>query len=244
MLSPSQAAELAELGPFFEVAGHPVGDTAPAPWRAMGELVDDPAVLPARVAAVRERLASGARRPVDTVAPRVAASVTQLGLVARLVSPVLGAAALHGRLLGAGLPQLWWRPELGGAFPLSVPVRIGVPSERPGDGDLAAQLADWLSAGPVADLVAATGRMSVSPQVLWGNVASAVRGAVHVLLTARPDRAGPVTALWTALQSQAPLRGSGTESPEGRFRRRSCCLIYRAAASGSAAFCGDCVLTR
>ncbi len=243
-LSPSEVAELAELGPFFALSSHPAGRTATAPWRVMAELLDDPDVLPARVAAVLDRLFAGAGHPPDGVALRVAASVTQLGLVARVISPVLGAAVLHGRFLGVQLTRLWWQPELGGAFPLSVPVRSTASATRPAPGELGARLAGWLAAGPVADLVAASHRMSVSPLVLWGNVASAVHGAAQALSAVRPDRVGEVTDLWAALRSRAPLAGNATVLPDGRFRRRSCCLIYRAQASGSATFCGDCVLGR
>jgi ferric iron reductase protein FhuF len=45
------------------------------------------------------------------------------------------------------------------------------------------------------------------------------------------------------LMSRPRLRGTGT-SIDGRFRRRTCCLIYRAAPGRDGAVCGDCVLLR
>ena len=50
----------------------------------------------------------------------MAASVTQLGLCARLIAPVLGAAALGGALL-VDLAEAWWAPPPGGPFGLSLP---------------------------------------------------------------------------------------------------------------------------
>ncbi|HEY3607545.1 MAG TPA: hypothetical protein VGL06_08600, partial [Pseudonocardiaceae bacterium] len=106
------------FGPFFAIETHPAGEPPRPPWRLMRELADDPAVLADRVRAVRTHLAAG--RPVDTVEPRVAASVAHLGLVARLVSPVLGAAATDRVVPDLDLRDTWWQPVLGGAFPLSV----------------------------------------------------------------------------------------------------------------------------
>jgi len=203
------------FGPFFAIETHPAGTRARPPWRPMRELVDDPAVLAARVRAVGTRLAAG--RPVE---PRVAASVTHLGLVARLVSPGLAAAVTDGVVPDLDLRHTWWQPVVGGAFPLSV-------------ADSAAGL-DQLLDGPIRTLVVATRPFGVSDQILWGNVASALHGAAG-MIGARAD------AVLDELMSRPPLRGTGT-TIDGRFRRRTCCLIYRAAPGR--AVCGDCVLVR
>jgi hypothetical protein len=55
----------------------------------MSELVDAPRILRDRVAAVRARLAATGGQAPEAVELRVAASVTHLGLLARLVSPAL-----------------------------------------------------------------------------------------------------------------------------------------------------------
>jgi hypothetical protein len=225
------------LGPFFTTHTHDAGATAQPPWRPMGELVTDPTVLADRVGTVREYLAAGGGRPPEAVALRVAASVTHLGLVARLVSPVLAVAVGAGALLDVELADTWWQPTVGGAFPLSVssgdtpvdPARLA--------GLVAARVLD----GPVRTLGEAVRVMSVSDHVLWGNVASAVHGAASMIVSARPSWAERARALTAGLLDLPPLAGTGS-TVDGRFRRRSCCLIYRAAPDAAGPVCGDCVL--
>jgi hypothetical protein len=218
--SASAVAEVGGWGPFFTVERH---DVPPPGWRPVRELADDPQVLADRVAAVRAYLASGGGR----VPVRVAASVTQLGVVARLVAPSLGLAVHSGRFLGVA--DACWRSELGGAFPLSVTGRAT---------DSPAELI-----GVVRGIVDATRVFSVSDRVLWGNVASAVNGAAMMVAVARPDLAARATAVADDVLRLPPLRGTGVRHPDGRFQRRSCCLIYRASPTGGrAAVCGDCVL--
>ncbi|HTZ43177.1 MAG TPA: (2Fe-2S)-binding protein [Jatrophihabitans sp.] len=198
---------LAELGPFFEVTLH--ADRPAAPWQPLAGLADSPA-LAGRLAEVRTRLGVDAR---------VAASVAQLGLVARLVAPVLALAARGGGVLD--LAAGCWRPPLDGTVALSLPAAR---SREP--------LATALTAGPIADLSAACGRLGrLSPRVLAGNLASAVNGAALQL----GPRAYPAAAeLLAAVSGEDGAPGPG-------FARRSCCLLYRAAGGGC---CGDCVLAR
>lgn len=221
---------LAGLGPFFAVDTH--GDGAPPPpWRVMSELVDDPAVLRDRVDAVRAHLAGAGGR----VVPRVAASVAQLGLVARLVSPTMALALDGGRLPSPDLTDTWWQPEPGGAFPLSLAL------SRPPGGPAVDAVAAVLD-GPVRLLVEAARAFSVPTGVLWGNVASAVNGAAVVLTRARPDLADAADDLVAELLTSEPLRDTGIRR-RGDFRRRSCCLIYQAAPRDAPRqVCGDCVL--
>ena len=225
--------QLAALGPFFALHTHHRDQPASTPWQELRTLVEDPDVLRERVDGVRGHLAAaGAQRPAD-VELRVAASVTQLGLTARLVSPALAVAVLSGSWPRPALALARWQPVPGGAFPLSFDAAAFAPG-TPED----------LLEGPVRDLVLATAELSVSPKVLWGNVASAVNGAATVLAGARPDLAAAARAAATLLLASPALRGAAEPPGTGRFRRRSCCLIYRAAPGRAGALCGDCVLTR
>jgi hypothetical protein len=202
----------------------------------MSELLDDQDTLLHRVFAIRGYLAAGGGQVPDAIPLRVAASVAQLGMTARLVSPAIGAAVLTGQVPDVSLAGAWWQPELGGMFPLSVP--------EPGDppSDLVGTLVADVLNGPVRLLADATARFSVSDRILWGNVASSVNGAATMIATARPDLAERVAGLVAALLDRAPLRHTSVRT-EGRFRRRSCCLIYRAAPGGERGpVCGDCVL--
>jgi ferric iron reductase protein FhuF len=81
---------------------------------------------------------------------------------------------------------------------------------------------------------------SVSPRVLWGNVASAAHSAAVLVGTSRTDLAGPARSAADRLLADDRVEG-GTLRSEPGFRRRSCCLIYRLSGS-TAAVCGDCVL--
>jgi hypothetical protein len=235
---PTVFGELAALGPFFVLEGHSRDAVPSPPWHPMSELVDGSGALAARVGEVRARLAAAGGQPVEAVESRVAASVTHLGLVARLVSPALAVAVLHGRLLELDLPALRWQRELGGAFPLSVPT--GAIDESDASAGV---LADRVVAGPVRELVEATVPFSVSPHVLWGNVASAVHGAASMIAGARPDLADRAHALASAVLDLPPLRDTSTPARDGvPFRRRSCCLIYRVAPGAAGPVCGDCVL--
>lgn len=85
---------------------------------------------------------------------------------------------------------------------------------------------------------------SVSPHILHGNTASAVNGAATMIIAARPDLTGRTGAIASLLLTHPPLREASTTTTDGAFRRRSCCLIYRAAPGNRGALCGDCALGR
>lgn len=222
-------AEAAGWGPFFAVRTHASGAAPPPPWRPLRELFEDPDVLGDRVARVRAYLAAANGRDPADVRTRVAASVTQMGITARLLSPALAAVILTGR--APDLAGAWWQPELGGAFPLSL-----TGGSTP--GGIAAILD-----GPVRQLVDATRAFSVPDRVLWGNTASAVNGAATMIGQARPDLAAPAHDLAVRVLAEPPLRHTG-DHRDGTFRRRSCCLIYQAAPPAAPrSLCGDCVLT-
>jgi hypothetical protein len=215
-----------------------------------------PAALAERVAAVRAALAAGGGQPAEAVEPREAASVAHLGLTARVVAPYLAHAATAARLPAEGLrlADLFWQPRLGGPFPLSLP--RPAPGPEGGNGPvspevLAAGLTVRLLGGPVRELVAATASLGVSPHILWGNTASAVHSAARLAAEGAhsPAGGGPQAAerarrLGTLLlQAPALARVTRQDGPRG-FRRRTCCLIYRAAPGRAGSLCGDCALDR
>jgi len=228
-------ADLAALGPYFAVEVHRPGSPLRPPWQSLGELTGSPGALAGRIGEVRERLAAAAGCPATSVEFRVAASIAQLGLCARLLSPTLGAAAA-GRTLPVDVGQARWVPALGGPFRLSL-AEAAVAAEA----DTAATTA--LLAGPITQIVRAVEAMAVSPRVLWGNVASAVNGAAAMIAAARPDLAGPAAETAAAMLASPALVGTFQGRPLRGFRRRNCCLIYRLSPERPA-YCGDCVLGR
>lgn len=219
--------ELAALGPFFAVEVYGAGREkgAGASWRPMSELVDGSDVLGERVEAVRSFLAAGTGQEASAVEPRVAASVVHLGLVARVLSPLLALAVIHRRGGRVRVADLFWQPTLGSMFPLSVRE--------------AALGSDHAFAGSVIDeFSSAIAGFGVNEHILRGNVASALAAAARTLCEARPDLRDDLHTLI------APhLAGAGSFDPERTtFRRRTCCLIYRAAPDHKGPLCGDCAL--
>jgi hypothetical protein len=193
------------------------------------------------VEAARAHLAlAGGRGGPQEIEPRVAASVTHLGLTARLLSPLLALAALSGAEPPARLAEARWQDVPGGLVPLSLPrARFAPGRVTPGEW------ADALLRGPLTEFTdAAAAPFRLSRQVLLGNTASAANGAAAMLVAAAPGAAADVRAFAAALTAHPALRGTadGTPGAPG-FRRRGCCLIYRAAPPGTPrAVCGDCVL--
>lgn len=205
---------LAEFGPFFAVVRQQ--DSLAAPWRPMAELVDDPDVLATRVQKVRSALTGNGEPEI-----RVAASVAHLGLVARLIAPMIGTAVL-GEPVSWSLADLAWQDQLGGPFPLAVSA-----AADPGPPAVEA-------------ITEAFGPFGVSPKVLWGNVGSAANSAAQQISRARPDLAVPAREAADAMLADPRVDGGVLRSGPA-FRRSSCCLIYRLAGD-RAACCGDCVL--
>jgi hypothetical protein len=224
--------QVVALGPFFAHEQHPSGTApvAPAePWRSMSELLDDPAVLEERVLATRAYLAAAGGQDPEAVEVRVAASITHLGMVARLLSPALATAVLGDGVPPLDLKRVHWQPILGGAFPLSL--------EPPTTSrDLSSEVFE----GFVPALNTATRPFGVSDRILLGNVASAINGTRVAITNAAPELADRAGATAGHLLSHPTLRD--THTVDDTFRRRSCCLIYRAAPNHEGALCGDCVL--
>jgi len=230
-------ADLAALGPYFTVDVHRPGSPLRPPWQPLGDLTGSPDALAGRIGEVRERLAVAAGCPAAAVEFRVAASIAQLGLCARLLSPALGAAAA-GRALPVDLGQARWVPALGGPFRLSLPDTAAGASEGEGTAECLRLLT-----GPVARIVRVVASMAVSPRVLWGNVASAVNGAATMIAAARPELTGSAAGCAAAMLSYPALARTYQGRPLTGFRRRNCCLIYRLSPAAPA-YCGDCVLGR
>ncbi|HEY6797870.1 MAG TPA: hypothetical protein VI248_24605 [Kineosporiaceae bacterium] len=249
---PGRRGALAAVGPFFSVDVHEPG-TAPGPgWRRWSDLSDAPSALRARVEAVRAALAAGGGREAAEIPVAVAASVVQLGLSARLVSPLLALAALHQVDLVPSAADVHWQDTLGGAVPLSLPADVldHVPCDVP----------DWprWADALVSRLLGGLGRavcdLTPSRHTRAGNLASAVHGAVTGLTSRGSARIAAEAAarahhLGRLLLAQPTLRGAAVGDPgTPGFRRRNCCLIYRAAVPDPTgrvrAVCGDCILTR
>ena len=157
---------------------------------------------------------------------RVAASVVQLGVVARILAPALAVEASGLGAVSLAATDVWWQDDLGGVYPLSLTTTT-VESDRL-DG----------AVSELTDLIRS--RYGVPPRVLWGNVASAANSAARQLATARPDLAEPARAAADAVLADHRVDGGKLRCGPG-FRRRSCCLIYQAAGA-RVAVCGDCVL--
>ena len=234
--TPDPRARLADLGPFFAVHRHVPPAGPAAPWRPLDELARPGVALDARVQQVRAALAARGGRPVERIDRRVAVSVAHLGLVARLIAPAIGAATL-GESMPVDIARLWWQDELGGPYPLSV---ADPPADPPVDPP-ADPPADPLTGSAVEAITrACLAGYSVSPRVLWGNVASAAASAAGLIGAIRPDLAGAARRAADEVLADQRVESGALRAGPG-FRRRSCCLIYRLAGS-TAAVCGDCVI--
>lgn len=164
---------------------------------------------------------------------RIAASVAQQGLAARLWSVALGCAVVYGRLPDLDPRLLRWDPDG------SAPDDLWLTEVRPSSQDLAdAVLHAHLE--PLTALV--HDRYKVAEGLLWGNAGSALAGAARQLerwarAQGRTEAAVRTRALTAGLLAHPRLAGTLDET----LRRRSCCLYYRVPGGG---VCGDCCFTR
>ncbi len=170
---------------------------------------------------------------------RIAASVAQQGLAARLWSVALGCAVLYGRIPDLDARLLRWDPDG------SAPDDLWAAEVRPVPGD-AASMADAVLHGHLEPLTAALrAHHRIAPGLLRGNAASALAGAARQLerwarANGRTDAAARTRALTAELFTHPLLAGTGTLTGTA-FRRRSCCLYYRVPGGG---VCGDCCFLR
>jgi FhuF 2Fe-2S C-terminal domain len=204
-------------GPFFalEFLDEPAGPS----WIPVAELTRDDVT----------KLVTSTARQLGTAQTRVAASIAQQGLAARLWSPVLGCALLRGVI-----------PDL---TPLLVTIepalRLGLArlaGWRAGESHEVARLAA-LTVSAQLSAFAALLPVRLPDGLLRGNSGSAAAGALGVMARYRPDLGGPAAALGRELTGTTELAGTGEFTSGLAFRRRSCCLYYRTPAGG---LCGDC----
>jgi len=182
----------------------------------------DPARLGPLVEAVGEKLGTKERR--------VAASTLQFGLAARLWSVVLG-AWVSGDLV-VDLAGLRYRIDDTITPVLTDPVGwagVDVPA------GIAATVVGQLTT--LHHGIHSVAR--IADDVLWGNAAAAVVGAVTAIHAARCDD-GRLDATASAVLDLPPLAGRIDGTLGGPMTRRSCCLYYRVPGGG---MCGDCPLT-
>lgn len=232
-LDPELAA-LRPLGGFFVLR---TGRAPQGPLPTLARTYENPASdvngksLTFRVQVVAERL----RAPEL----RIAASVAQQALAARLWSVALGCAALYGRIPDLDPRLLRWDTDS------SAPDDLWLAEVRPLPGDAGA-LADTVLHAHLEPLTAAlVAHYRMSTGLLWGNAGSALAGAARELdrwarARGRPDVATRARALTAELLAHPLLAGTGTLAGTA-FRRRSCCLYYRVPGGG---VCGDCCFTR
>ncbi|MFG3367525.1 (2Fe-2S)-binding protein [Streptomyces sp. NPDC048156] len=178
-------------------------------------------------------------RALSVPEPRVAVSVAQLGLAARLWSVALGSAALFGRVPDLDPALLLWNPDASAPDDLFL---VGA-GQLPADS---AHLAELVLDGHLEPLSAALrARHRVSAPLLRGNAGSALAGAAREISrwarrAGRPDVAARARLLTTELFADPLLAATGTRTGTA-FHRTSCCLIYRAPGCG---LCGDCCFER
>ncbi|WP_093623688.1 (2Fe-2S)-binding protein [Streptomyces sp. 3213.3] len=230
-LDPELAA-LRALGGFFVLR---TGAAPNGPLPTLATTYENPGSdvygnsLTFRVHSVAERL----RAPEL----RIAASIAQQALAARLWSAALGCAALYGRISDLDPSLLHW--DAGSAAPDD----LWLAEVRPLPVDA---LADVVLHGHLEPLNAAlVAHHRVSAGLLWGNAASALAGAARELdrwarARGRPEVATRARALTAELLAHPLLAGTGTLTGTA-FRRRSCCLYYRVPGGG---VCGDCCFTQ
>lgn len=224
----------ARIGPYFAWEPWDGGEG----WRPFTDLLD-PGVVAERVGVARRTLAGFAGVETGAIGERVAASVQFLGLASRLLSPPLAAAAVGGALPEADPGRLWWRPVAGGPLPVAYRGLAATACSGLEAGDVAEALTRSATVGLVAPVLEVyRTRFSLSPKVLWGNVASALGGAITMIRTAAPAHAGRTVAIVDGMLARDPLRGTATLA-HGRLTRHNCCLYYRIPGGG---LCGDCVL--
>lgn len=209
-------SDVASFGPYFAITTNPAEEADPT-WLP----------FPGGLRGLTESTA----RSLGTTEDRVAASTVQLGLAARLWSPVVACALTYGVV--PSLAGLHHRP--GAAVPFWLPEVRGLPSAEP--GDVYRAVAEQLE--PLHKAI--RDEVKVAEGLLWGNAASALAGALRVLASARPDLATRAHDLATDLLVMGELRHTGSLTGPLTFRRRSCCLYYRAPGGG---LCGDCCFIR
>ncbi|WP_093607729.1 (2Fe-2S)-binding protein [Streptomyces indicus] len=220
-LTARDLARVSSVGGFFALrtesrpAGAPLAQVYAGQHDALGF----------RVAKVRSAIGA------DEV--RIAVSIAQLGLAARIWSVALGAAALLGRVPELDPATLYWDPDASSPDDLALTTAGTRPVE---------DLAEVVLERHLVPLGAALhARFRISDRLLWGNAGSALAAADREIRrwarrTGDAEAAERAGALAARLFEDPRLRGTGAYEGES-FRRRSCCLYYRIPGGG---VCGDC----
>ncbi|GAB3482629.1 (2Fe-2S)-binding protein [Nocardiopsis coralliicola] len=230
--------DAASLGGFFSAVPAEAGTGRPV------EALWSRAELVPRIAATRRAFAERAGVGVARVEPRVAASVLFQSVAARLLSPAVATAALHGAVPDPA--ALRWADPAGGPLQLLVAGGPGDVAHGRGPRAVGAAVARFYVAGLLAPASTAfRAAAPVSPTVLRGNAASSVAAAAEMVARQRPEAAGAAEAVARAVLADADLADAIdwhaplSASPPTPYQRRSCCLYYRLPGMGT---CGDCVL--
>ncbi|MFE3020050.1 (2Fe-2S)-binding protein [Streptomyces sp. NPDC059256] len=234
--------ELSSIGGFFALrtfdastsGAHGVPTSAPeGPGTPLARLyAGDDHLLAGRVDTVERALRTPERR--------IAVSIAQLGLAARLWSIAVGSAALFGELPVLDPDQLYWAPDRGTPDDLWLHTPSAPATVRtvPGTPALIQATVRVAHLEPLADAICRD--TSVARGLLWGNAGSALAGAGRQLDTwarnaGRIDVAERAAVLVRELLREPPLVGT-VRGPA--LRRATCCLYYRVPGGG---LCGDCV---
>ncbi|HXP21785.1 MAG TPA: (2Fe-2S)-binding protein [Streptosporangiaceae bacterium] len=212
-------ADAATLGEYFRMAPGGAGPT----WRRADEAYRH---------GMRDLVAHTAAA-LGVVPGRVAVSIAQLGYASRLWSPSLACALKHGIV-----------PDLRGLqISKDIPVRLRLPRPggwHPATPDLAARLLYRMVVEEHLEPFAAGLDARPAAGLLRGNSASAIAGALGVIVRASPELAASARQLADLLLGTGRLRGTGGfAGPDLNFGRRSCCLYYRVPYG---TLCGDCSL--
>jgi ferric iron reductase protein FhuF len=225
-------AKTAELGAYFAVPSLDSGEGAD-----LAGLIADEATVREFVDRTRTAVATSMHCDRGDVPQRMAASSFHLNVVARLISPVVGAATVCGEVPLFTPDSVTWQPTNGHS------PQFGTTDLQWASGPTATRAAEVISASILATVVGPLNRTlasthGLSSQVSWGNTVSAANGAVTVMAMSRPALEQPGRALVRALLDTETLTRTG-EFVGDRFVRRSCCLFYQAPRGG---LCQDCVL--
>lgn len=228
----SLRSAVAELGEFFAL---PSADDPS--WLPIVTLLDDAATVGEYARRAQRAIAASMGVAEADVPIKAAASSVQLSIAARLLSPVIGAAICLPAIPVLTTKSVFWQPTS------SHRPQLGVAGIEWVDSTTVEQAAAVIRDSLIGEVLwelnqTMRAAAALSPQVLWGNVASAATGTVTVLAQRRPSDEQRGRALIAALIAAEPLLGAA-EFVEGRFRRRNCCLFYQVPRGG---YCGDCVL--
>lgn len=222
---------VAQLGEFFAL---PVVDDGA--WQPVSTLLTETAICD-YTKRTQAAIASSMGVVESAVPLKAAASSVHLSIAARLLSPVVGAAICLAAVPRLTSGTVMWQGDSSHRPALGVAQADWMRVSDPHDA------AKTIAGTVIRDVLAPLNdtmrsAAALSPQVLWGNVASAANGAVTVLAHTQPAAEQRGRALVAALVATAPLLDAA-EIVGGQFRRRNCCLFYQVPGGG---YCGDCVL--